>query len=260
MLLLFLILIGIVIFIIVVSFSSSDKPYEPLPPIIREEATAKNKPQIDISIDSSIKLDMTEEQKERYYKGLREHEEYIHHSANPKWHRSSEEQKLKSDFLIEHSPIIKSYEKKTDCIPDVYNKKINIESRIDMGNQALNALYVFRDYCYQFPGGKLYFQDMWEHCHNSREECFSAITQLENHVAYLEENKSDFLYRESRLPTLRQDLIEYLSTHENVIQKNIYPDFGIILKADIQKELRELEKDGIITRIKKSGSYLLALT
>ena len=44
-----------------------------------------------------------------------------------------------------------------------------------------------------------------------------------------------------------------------ILQKNIYAELPDFQRSDIQRMLRKLESENVITRIKKSGSYELHL-
>jgi hydroxymethylpyrimidine pyrophosphatase-like HAD family hydrolase len=97
-------------------------------------------------------------------------------TLNPKFHRSAHEENLAFKFSQKYSSELSSLEK------NIYNEvsKIKlIKSNKEKIDQCQKAIAVYEDakkFCYKKgKGGELYFNDMWEHCHNSKKECFSYI-------------------------------------------------------------------------------------
>lgn len=57
--------------------------------------------------------------------------------------------------------------------------KEEIQNKITLCNECIEAFNTFKDFCYKKgSGGKYYFQDMWEHLHNSRNKCFSYVDDI----------------------------------------------------------------------------------
>lgn len=161
-------------------------------------------------------------------------------SNNPKFHRTKREEELMSDFYRNNRNFIddfelKLYSEKTDNSDD-------LKRRIEYFDE-------FKEMCYSHSeGGKLYFQDMWEHCHNSKNECFSWRDNLLK--SYNIQKQRERLY---------QAIPHAIMDNENLLQKDIYkllPEFD---KGIIQSVIRELEKNNIILREKSKGSYILSL-
>lgn len=101
----------------------------------------------------------------------------IETSSNPKFHRTFDERKQSLEFSSQHSKIIKKYENK------IYlNKEMNISNKfliliaILKCNISIHYYYKLKKFCYK-NNGEIYFQDMWEYCHNSKNECFEYITE-----------------------------------------------------------------------------------
>ena len=116
-------------------------------------------------------------------------------------------------------------------------------------NEQIKAFDKYKKIFYdQGTGGKLYFQDMWEHCHNSKNECFSWRDNLVK--AYNIQKEREVLY---------QTIPHAIMDNENLLQKDIYkllPEFD---KGTIQSVIRELEKNNVILREKSKGSYILSI-
>ena len=180
---------------------------------------------------------------------------FIASSSNSK-KETSESQVYKADFYLRNADIIKPLENKIH-LP--YDSSASVESQIATCKNALSAFDELQQYCYKSNEGIAYFQNMWEHCHNSQNADFSFRVKIEEKLDYLLKNKDDLRYRENKLPSLRNELIEYISSHTDVIQKNIYSNFNPILKNDIQHELYLMDKEHIIQRTKYKNSYILKL-
>ena len=214
---------------------------------------ADAKPTVEVKISSELIISPQSE------KAMQEFKKYTESSTNPKWHRTQLEKSLSFDFMHKNRDIIDKYEKIMHNDAIAFNKTIDCLTRIDSCKKSIQAFNEFKEYCYQTEGGKIYFQDMWEYCHNSKKECFSVLEQWEEILEYLESNRDNLIDREKRLPTLKNDLIEYFKDRPPILQKNIYADFNPLMKSDIQKIIRELENEKIISRTKKNGTYEITL-
>lgn len=196
---------------------------------------------------------------ERAVNAMRIHNEYVAKSSNPKWHRSEYEKQLSFDFSFNNRQIIDRYEALMINEGKPFDSSVDVLSNINICEASLQAFNDLKQFCYQSEGGKIYFQDMWEYCHNSKNECFAWSDNLKERIKYLNDNKELLLDKDLKLPTLSNDLLNYLKSHTNAIQKDIYSDFNPLLKSEIQKRLRDFEKDNIIRRTKYKSSYLIEL-
>lgn len=176
-------------------------------------------------------------------------------NTNPQIQKRMSQKDLSDDFMLKNLQRIRPLEKKL-C---VNAEDLSVDAQIAAYKNALSAFDELKNFCYQTDGGKIYFQDMWEHCHNSKEECFSFESKLKERLEYLQNNRDDLIYVQTHKSTLRSELKEYLSSHEGVVQKDIYKDFNPLLKSVIQHELYLMDKEGVIKRGKKGSSYLVEL-
>lgn len=192
---------------------------------------------------------------ERAVNAMRIHNEYVAKSSNPKWHRSEYEKQISFDFSFNNRQIIDRYEALMINEGKPFDSSVDVLSNINICEASLQAFNDLKQFCYQSEGGKIYFQDMWEHCYNSKEECFSWSDKLKERIKYLDDNKELLLDKELKLPTLSYDLLDYLKAHNEIIQKDIYADFNPLLKYAIQQQLRDFEKTKIIKRTKYKNTY-----
>lgn len=179
------------------------------------------------------------------------------HSSTP--HRSYRDGELSFQFSQRNSEKISIYEN------NIYNLSseavaypgFDVDEHIRLCDKAIDVFYRFRKFCSGTKGGTFYFEDMWMFSDSSNSTPRSYIDDVEKLKNDLTNNYESYveLYRQKR--TLKNDLVKTIDGNDGILQKNIYSYFHPQLKSDIQKLLRELEKENIISREKKGGSYSL---
>ena len=114
-------------------------------------------------------------------------EEYYRNSPNPKFHRTDREQELSFEFAEKYSSEAllaeEAIHEKVQNAARAY-KKCSKTARIEdirkgiiLIDDAINAYNNWKNFCYSHgEGGKIYFDDFWELCHNSNSPCFSYIS------------------------------------------------------------------------------------
>lgn len=127
-------------------------------------------------------------------------------SINPKFQRTEKEEDLSFNFSQKWSSAIQKYK---DAI---YNETAKVgtlekvDKNIEQCQKAINAFESFRNYCHKkSKGGQIYFDDMWEYCHNSKNPCFNYIQSTKDYLKELTENYELYkvLYeKESQLDSL----------------------------------------------------------
>lgn len=161
-------------------------------------------------------------------------------SKNPKFHRSDHDKKLRNEFRQKNYSIIQDYE-----------NRIYISDKADYNKLKSNlaAFDEFEKFCYaNGECGKIYFQDMWEFCYNSKKECFSyKETILESMQNYLDANRAVI------------DIIEILKINETYLQKDLKHEINYCTPQEIGAIIKEMVNNKIITREKYKNTYLLKL-
>lgn len=161
-------------------------------------------------------------------------------SNNPKFHRTDHEKKLESEFHKKNHSIIQDYE-----------NRIYISNKTDYNKLKSNlaAFDEFEKFCYaNGEGGKIYFQDMWEFCHNSKNDCFSfKETILKYMQNFLDANQAVL------------DIIEILKINETYLQKDLKHEINYCTPQEIGAIIKEMVNNKIITREKYKNTYLLKL-
>ncbi len=169
-------------------------------------------------------------------------------SNNPKFHRTEYEEELSFEFIQKYS---KKVTLLTEDFEMLYRKAFETQDptqQINLLHKALTAFNNAKNFCYsKGKGGTIYFQDTWEYLHNSRNPCFSyedMITKSLNEILF-EQN------------TMIPNILQIISKNNGILQKNIYQYIPNIDKDKIRNEIKKLESQNKIYRIKKSNSYEL---
>lgn len=103
---------------------------------------------------------------------------------NPIFHRTPKEEELSFAFSEKHCEKISEMESMIYGTVQAAHTKIKkdasaaeLKVQIKKCDAAIKAFEKMKRYCYRTKGGAIYFQDMWEYCHNSKNKCFSYIDQ-----------------------------------------------------------------------------------
>ena len=192
-------------------------------------------------------------------------------SNNPKFHRTFKDNEL--SFKFENT----YYEKISDFEDKLYSEEKNIylifdiDKRIEQCQKVINIFNKFKNFCYKkSKGGMIYFQDTWEFMHNSKNDCFSYIDEIEAYLEKLiknydeekiilekEKNKQVKITQYLQEHNPEEEFLSLLKNKPGILQKDIYKNFDSDIK-DVFKPLpRTLEKAGKIKRIKSKNSYQL---
>lgn len=161
--------------------------------------------------------------------------------------RTSREEDLCVNFMMNHSFDIQHH---VDKFEELYRKAYteqNLDLKIEMLKQTIIEYEKAKKWFYRTKGGTIYFEDMYEHLHNSKIPDFSYIDSVQEYLDYNVHKK------DVTIPQILSAIGD-----NGIIQKNIY-EFVDSDKSDIQKVIRELESENKILREKKGNSYLLTL-
>lgn len=183
-----------------------------------------------------------------------EHEEVLqtqNNSSNPKFHRTAREEDLSFNFEMKYGNEISVLTEKFESLYRDAYKTNDFDKRIALLKETIKAFEKAKKFCYsKGKGGTIYFQDMWEHLHNSHNQCFSY---LDNVQASLE----DTIYLKDEVVP---DIIDTISKNDGILQRNIYKMLPDIDKSTIQNTLKLLESENILSRSKKGNSYELHIS
>ena len=183
---------------------------------------------------------------------------YEKSSSNPKFHRTYNEDELSFRFEQNHSEKISDYEDKIyDAVGKIY--EVTINQQIKNCEKAINIFNRFKNYCYKTKGGKIYFQDMWEHCHNSSNPDFSYIEVANKHLKNLVENKVELERKYKIKEELPDNIYKIIQDNPGIVQKDIYDILGREYQQNISSYIYSMDKNGVIKRDKHGNSYKLYL-
>lgn len=118
--------------------------------------------------------------REHLERSLKKSIEYEKNSHNPKFHRTFEEQNISFEFSQKYKKKIQYMEKRIYLSKDntiIFNSKnkLYILLAILICNKSIYYYNRLKRFCYN-NNGQIYFQDRWEYCHNSKNECFEYVT------------------------------------------------------------------------------------
>lgn len=100
-------------------------------------------------------------------------------SKNIKFHRTDKEEELSFRFEMNHSDEI---DKHIDSFENCYSLACatkDLNKKIELLEKTIIKFEKARTWFYRTKGGTIYFQDMYEHLHNSKNNDFSYIDQVE---------------------------------------------------------------------------------
>lgn len=145
------------------------------------------------------------------------------------------------------------------CRVSAINSK-RVEDKIRYLAGCVKAYENLREKCISLGNEyEKYFNDMWEHCHNSINPDFSYIDPVKTELKDLQLNYGELVIKQSRYDhesiNLKSRVFELVKDNPGIKQTEIYKRFDSLVKNDVQSMLYFMEKDGIIKREKQENSY-----
>lgn len=178
---------------------------------------------------------------------------YYKKSSNPKFIRSDKEEDLSFNFSQRYCNQISKYENKIYNKAQLATKSIShgnfdIDEVIQLHEDAVKCFYEFQEFCFnKSQGGKIYFEDMWLHCHNSRNECFSYIENIETTLNELKSNYETQKSYYENIKKVKNEIKRVLNEKEEVIQKELYKQFLPLKATDICIAINDLKEEGFLS-------------
>ncbi|MFR0912308.1 MAG: hypothetical protein ACLSF6_06060 [Evtepia gabavorous] len=170
---------------------------------------------------------------------LKRLQEAIQREQNSPFHRSSADQELIFRFSEKHGRQSNALTSQFESLDDAAYKSKDLQEKIKLLSEALEKYKAAKAWHYKISkGGMMYFQDMWERI------CW------EDHEEDLLEG---LLWERDEVPP------RFGRRREWLLQKEIYSQFEPEEKSSVQRILRSMEAEGLISRTKKSGTYWVAL-
>lgn len=170
-------------------------------------------------------------------------------SKNIKFHRTSKEEELSFQFEMNHGDGIDKHVSSFEECYELACEEDDLSKKIELLEKTIIQFEKARTWFYRTKGGTIYFQDMYEHLHNSRNDDFSYIDQVKEDLdEYIEER--DYIISE---------ILEIIKSSDGILQKDIYQHLPDVSRADVQRIIRHIESEGLITKEKSKNSYLLTI-
>lgn len=207
----------------------------------------------------------TLEDKEREDIEIKNILEYEKNSSNPKFHRTESEKNASFDFSFKYKEEITLLENQLIDYKNSTFKTNDIDTKIQKCKATINIYNKFKNFCYSKGiGGKIYFDDMWEHCHNSKNPDFSYIQNVKDKYDYLINNRNELILKQMKdikinnfKKVAEEQLTHYIKNNPSVLQKYLYEEFDSDYKGIIKSALQSMDKNNKITRKKHGSSYEL---
>lgn len=181
--------------------------------------------------------------------GLESALEKEHTPNNIKFNRTEREENLSVQFMMNHDLEIQEHTDNFEHCYDMACAEDDLDKKIELLQETIKQYEKSKKWFYRTKGGTIYFQDYYEHQHNSNSQDFSYISSVEDDLKYYIK-KRDFIIPQ---------ILQIISSSNGILQKDVYQHMPDISKSDIQKIIKELEKESKITREKKGSSYLLCV-
>lgn len=163
--------------------------------------------------------------------------------------RTDREEDLCVKFMMEHKAEIKIH---TDNFEDCYrmaHETDDLNQKISLLEKTITEFEKSKKWFYTTKGGTIYFQDFYEHLHNTQSPDFSYIDIVQESLDYFKR------MRDYVIP----HLMHILSSQESIMQKDIYKLLPDVSREDIQAIIKELEYEDKVSRVRKGNSYLITL-
>ena len=201
--------------------------------------------------------------------------EYEKNSTNPKFHRTEREKDLSFNFSYKHSDKLQSLE--NELVENVMSisTTYQIDERIERCKIALESYEKLKKFCFsKGKGGQIYFEDMWEHCHNSKNPDFRYIERVEKEYNYLTQNyeeaatklknkeikaKNKILIKQFK-KNAESEILKIIQNNPGILQTEIYDYFDVIYKNTIRNVIKKLESEGKIKKNKSGNTYKIYIS
>lgn len=137
-------------------------------------------------------------------------------ATNPKFSRTDDEEEESSHFHQNYYTAIEELEERILPLTDEL-----IENRLS----SIKAFNELKEFCYsKGKGGKIYFDDMWLHCHNSKNQCFSFKDSIKDSLKkqYEKYDKLPGAYREDYYYFRTQRVVDL----KEILKENDLPTSG----------------------------------
>ena len=169
-------------------------------------------------------------------------------SINPKFHRTAAEEELKFQFMYKYGDQSQNI---CDVFLNLANKAYlsdDYDKKFSLLEQCIKSYNTAKKWHYnKSKGAALWFQDNWEYCHNSKNECFSWIDDI-------------YIYR-NFITEAQNAIIPYIleNAKKGFLQTEIYKVFPDVRQSELRDIISYLVKKGKISKNKKGNTYYISL-
>lgn len=195
-------------------------------------------------------------------------------STNPIFHRTPREEELAFNFSYRNSEKLEKLEADLYKTKDLIFNTFDYQLRVTCCENAIIAYNNLKNFCLsKGKGGQIHFENMWEHCHNSKNQDFRFIESIENELNRLldnpliakqslekEQHENEVKLKVKAFRSIVDNvLLDFIRNNPDILQKDLYDYFEKDYKNTIMKCLNELDKSDKIERTKFGNTYKLCI-
>lgn len=159
---------------------------------------------------------------------------------------SPKDEELKFQFMQKHGTGSQKRCDEFENLNRLAYEETDLNKKIELLQQAIEAFETTKQWHYNHSkGAKLYFQDFWEHLHNSKCSCFSWVDSVKNELEF------QIQKRDSIIPWIMEN------SKTGFIQTDIYKEFPENSKSELRNIIDELVIKSIIIKTKRGNSYFI---
>lgn len=167
-------------------------------------------------------------------------------SVNPKFHRTDKEKELEFQFFYKYG---QQSQKMCDAFLNLMHQAYqtkNPEEKLSLLQQSVTVYNAAKDWHYcKSKGAKLWFQDNWEYCHNTKSTCFAWV---DNIIKYIQDIQNE-------ITNIRPWILEHASL--GFLQTDVYKAFPDSDKSTLRDIIAQLADSGKIQKTKKGNTYFI---
>ncbi len=145
--------------------------------------------------------------------------------SNVTQNRTERENELSFQFMMNHGIEIQKHTNNFENCCRLAYKENDLSKKIELLKQTITKFEQSKKWFYRTKGGNIYFQDYYEHQHNSNNPDFSYIDSVNEYLDYCVE-KRDYIIPQ---------ILQIIYSQGSILQKDIYQHIPDVSKSEIQE-------------------------
>jgi len=217
----------------------------------REMTTEYKKVYEDELTEQDIKL--IQKEKPNYKPKTSICEDTVNYNYSNKKASNSHASELPWDFYTQNQKFLDPKEKKLVNYAVESKKKMDPEIKIKHFEKMIKYYYKFKEECYnKSPYFKLYFQQSWEHCYNSKNSDFEYIKPYEEKLERLKRKQINQKQSQDLTETQTNNDIRIIQESIKLLTETVKPDVFFSRLDLLKKTMNSLKQSKSSTKINTS--------